>query len=309
MARGEPRTPGTATLFGAATLIWGSTWLAIKYQLGSVAPEASVAYRFVLAAMLLGAWCLATGRSLRFTARAHGFIALQGALLFGLNYVGVYWAEEHAPSGLVAVLFTTIVFMNPIGARLVFGAPLEARTLFAAALGVTGVALLFAPEIAQTRAGGDAALGVAFGLGATAIACGGNLAAMRNQRAGIDVLPGTAWGMLYGGFVAAAVATATGVAWSFDARVPYVLSLAYLSVFGSVIAFGSYLTLLKKVGPGTTSYVNVGTPVVALVLSTFFEGYRWTWVSALGVLLAVVANWLALRTGAAPAAAAHGGRR
>src|SRR4051812_9754288 len=133
------RTPAVSTLFLAATLIWGSTWLAIKYQLGVVAPEVSVAYRFALGALMLGAWCLATRRSLRFSARQHVFIALQGALLFGLNYVGVYWAEQYATSGLVAVLFSTIVFMNPIGARMVFGTPLAARLLFAAALGVTGV--------------------------------------------------------------------------------------------------------------------------------------------------------------------------
>jgi drug/metabolite transporter (DMT)-like permease len=282
-------------LFAASTLIWGSTWLAIKFQLGSVAPEASVAYRFVLAAVLLAAWCLATGKSMRFTRAQHAFIALQGGLLFGLNYVGVYWAEQHATSGLVAVLFSTIVFMNPIGARFAFGNPLAARTLLAAALGVTGVALLFLPELRQARAGGDAALGIAYGLGATAIATAGNLVAVRNQRSGLAVLPSTAWGMLYGGIVAAIAGAVVGVHWTFDARPAYVLSLLYLSLFGSVIAFGSYLTLLKIVGPARSAYVGVATPVVALLLSTLFEGYRWTWVSALGVLLAIVANWMAMR--------------
>lgn len=296
----EDSASGTGLLFAAAALIWGSTWLAIKYQLGGVAPEASVAYRFALSAVLLGAWCALSGRSLRFAPRQHAFIALQGALLFGLNYVGVYRAEQYATSGLVAVLFSTIVFMNPIGARIAFGAPLGARTLLAAALGVVGVALLFLPELAQARAGGDAALGVVVGLVATAIASAGNLTAVRNQRAGIPVLPGTAWGMLYGALVAAAAATAQGVPWSFDPRAGYVLSLAYLSVFGSVVAFCAYLTLLKKVGPGLAAYVGVAVPIVALALSTLFEGYRWSWTAALGVVLAVVANWIALRS-AAPA--------
>ena len=123
-------------LFAISTFIWGSTWLAIKFQLGAVAPEASVAYRFGIAALLLGAWCAATGRSLRFDRKQHAFIALQGALLFGFNYVSVYWAEQYATSGLVAVLFSTIVFMNPIGARWLFGSPLTLRTLVAALLGV-----------------------------------------------------------------------------------------------------------------------------------------------------------------------------
>src|SRR6516225_7327754 len=106
--------PSAVTLFAAATLIWGSTWLAIKYQLGVVAPEVSVAYRFLLGAIVMAAWCAFTRRSLRFGLRSHLFIALQGVLMFGLNYVGVYWAEQYATSGLVAVLFSTIVFMNPI---------------------------------------------------------------------------------------------------------------------------------------------------------------------------------------------------
>ena len=292
---------GIGTLFAAATLIWGSTWLAIKYQLGVVAPEVSVAYRFLIAALMLGAWCAFTGRSLRFTPRQHRFIALQGSLLFGLNYVGFYWAEQHATSGLVAVLFSTLVFMNPIGARIFFGKPLGARTLPAAALGVAGIALLFLPDLRAAGAGGDAALGILLGLGSTVIASGGNLAAARNQRASIGVLPGTAWGMFYGAIVAALAALAHGVPWTFDPSVAYVASLLYLSLFGSVVAFVAYLTLMKKVGPARSAYVGVATPVVALLLSTLFEGYRWTWISALGVVLAIAANWIALRP-AAPAA-------
>lgn len=284
-----------AVLFAISTLIWGSTWLAIKYQLPTVAPEVSVATRFGIAAALLAAWCALTGRSLRFDARAHRFIALQGALLFGLNYVMVYEAEQYAASGLVAVLFSTIVFMNPIGARFVFGTALTLRTLVAAMLGVLGVALLFVPELTQARNGGDVARGIALGLGATVVATGGNLAAMRNQRAGIPVFPGTAWGMAYGASTAALVALAQGAAWRVDLTAPYVVSLMYLATFGSVVAFGAYLTLLKQVGPGRASYVGVATPIVAMLLSTLFEGYRWTHLGAFGVVLAIAGNWLALK--------------
>ena len=119
------------------TAIWGSTWLAITYQLGDVAPELSVAYRFGLAAIVLFAWCAATGRSLRFSAREHGYLAALGVMLMGLNYIGIYWSERFVTSGLVAVLFSTIVFMNPVGMRLAFGTPLSTRTLIAATMGVT----------------------------------------------------------------------------------------------------------------------------------------------------------------------------
>src|SRR5678815_1696799 len=128
-------------LFAISSVIWGSTWLAIKFQLRSVSPDVSVAYRFALAALLLGGWCTLTRRSLRFDARTHAFLALQGSLLFGFNYVGVYWAERYATSGLVAVLFSTIVFMNPIGARWLYGTPLASRTLVAAAVSYTHLTL------------------------------------------------------------------------------------------------------------------------------------------------------------------------
>ncbi len=286
---------GTTGLFAISAAIWGSTWLAIKYQLGVVAPEVSVAYRFALAALLLALWCAYTGRSLRFPLREHAWLAAFGVTLFGLNYVGVYWSEQYVASGLVAVLFSTIVFMNPIGMRLAFGTPLFARTFVAATLGVVGVALLFLPELAQASHGGSAAYGVAFGIGATLIASVGNIIAMRNHNAGVPTFPATVWGMTYGALTAALAAIVHGAPWTFDASTGYVLSLAYLSVFGSIVAFGAYLTLLKRVGGGPSAYVAITTPVIALALSTMLEGYRWTLVAALGVILAIVGNWLAMR--------------
>jgi drug/metabolite transporter (DMT)-like permease len=282
-------------LFTISTLIWGTTWLAIKFQLGVVAPDVSVAYRFGSAALVLAGWCLVTRRSLRFSAREHVYIALQGVLMFGLSYVGVYWAERYATSGLIAVIFSTIVFMNPVGAHFLFGTSVTLRTLVAAALGVTGVALLFVPELMQARHGGEAALGFIYGIGSTVIASGGNLAAMRNQRAAIPVLSGAAWGMAYGALIASIVALIAGASWTIDVRAPYLLSLAYLAVFGTVIAFGCYLTLLKMIGPGPASYVGVTTPIVAMIVSTLFEGYRWTPLAAFGVVLAIAGNWLALK--------------
>jgi drug/metabolite transporter (DMT)-like permease len=281
-------------LFLTSALIWGSTWLAITYQLGMVAPEVSVAYRFALASVCIALWCAITGASLRFSRRNHAFLAAFGATLFGLNYVAVYWAERYVASGLVAVVFSTIVFMNPIGTRFAFGTPLTARTLLAAALGVAGVALLFVPEIDAARHGGSAALGIAFAFGGTVIATAGNLIAVRNHNEDLPTFPATAWGMAYGALTAALVATVTGVPWAFDPRVGYVASLIYLAVFGSVAAFGAYLTLLKRIGAGPASFVGVATPVIALLLSTLFEGYRWTWVAVVGVVLAVIGNWLAL---------------
>lgn len=281
-------------LFLTPAMIWGSTWLAIKFQLGVVAPEISLVYRFALAGALLALWCAATDRSLRFSLRQHGYLAAQGVGMFGLNYLCVYWAEQYVTSGLVAVAFSIITFMNPIGMRLCFGTPLAARMFVAALLGVVGVALLFLPELELARHGGEVALGVGLALASSAIASAGNLVAMRNYTDGMAVFPSTALGMMYGALTSAIVATLRGVPWIFDPRAPYVLSLLYLSIAGSILAFGAYLTLLKRVGGGPAAFVSVASPVIAMVLSTMFEGYRWTWVAAVGVVLAVIGNYVAL---------------
>jgi len=284
-----------AGLFAIASAIWGSTWLAITFQLGTVAPELSVAYRFAIASTIVAAWCIASRQSLGFPRREHLWLVAMGATFFGFNYIGVYWAERYVTSGLVAVVFSTIVFMSPIGMRVFYGEALTVRTLVAAAMGVTGVALLFLPELSAARQGGSAAMGITIALVATVFAAVGNLIAVRNHRAGLPTLPVTAWGMLYGSLISFAFAAIMGVTWTFERTAGYVLSLAYLALFGSVFAFGAYLTLLKRVGAGPSSFVAVATPVIALALSTLFEGYRWTWVSAAGLVLAVFGNWLALR--------------
>jgi drug/metabolite transporter (DMT)-like permease len=292
--RGQPAraSMGSTGLFAIASLIWGSTWLAITFQLGVVAPEASVVYRFALAAAMLALWCLGTGRSLRFPLRDHAWLAAQGTFLFGLNYVCVYWAERYVASGLVAVLFSLIVFLNLIGVRVFFGTSINLRTLVGAALGVPGVVLLFWRELG--RGSTDATLGIAFGAGATVFACVGNLIAVRNQRHGVPLLPGVAWGMTYGAIGMAIVAAVARVHWSFDASPGYVLSLLYLAAFGSVIAFGVYLTLLAKIGAARAGYVGVTVPVIALLFSTFFEHYEWTLVGLAGVALCAAGNVLVL---------------
>ena len=283
-----------ATLFAIAALIWGSTWLAITFQLGVVEPEVSVVYRFALAAAILFAWCGARGQRLRFQPRTHAWLALQGSTLFGLNYVGVYLAERYVASGLVAVAFSTLVFVVPIGARLAFGTPVQARVAVGAMIGVVGIASMFLPELRVAARGGTAALGIAFALGSTVIAAIGNLVTVRLQRDQVPTLSGTAWGMGYGALTAAAIAWTGGSAWTFDWGFAYVASLVYLSVFGSIIAFGTYFKLIEHVGANRASFTAVAIPVVAMALSTVFEGYRWTTTAALGAALAFAGNYLAL---------------
>ncbi len=283
---------GPTALFAIATLIWGSTWFAITFQLGAVAPEVSVVYRFALAALFLAGWCIVTGRSLRLPLRQHAWMAAQGTLLFGLNYLAVYKAELYIASGLVAVLFSLVVFFNLLGVRIFFAAAINRRALLGAILGVSGVTLLFWRAFGQNH--GDALHGIAVAAGATVLASGGNLLAVRNQRHGIPLLPNVTWGMAYGALAIALVAAIEGTAWTFEATLGYVASLVYLAAFGSVIAFSAYLTLLGKIGAARAGYVGVAVPLVALLLSSVFEHYEWTLPALAGAAFCVMGNILVL---------------
>lgn len=292
-AEGE-RAPSWA-LFLVPSFIWGTTWLAIKFQLGTVAPEVSVAYRFGLASLVLFAWCALRGVPLRFDARTHAAVATLGALQFGLNYVAVYLSERHLTSGLVAVVFVLMVAWNIAGARLFFGTRAGPLVVAGGALGMLGVALVFWPEVARFRGVREQGVGVLTALAGTLFASAGNLWAQRLYARGVQVVPSTAWAM---GWASAAVAlwcAASGIPFAFDPSPSYVASLAYLAVFGSVFAFIAYLTLLRRVGSGPAGYVAAVIPVLAMVTSTVFEGYRWTPLALAGMALVLAGNVMVLR--------------
>ncbi|MET0595511.1 MAG: EamA family transporter [Polyangiaceae bacterium] len=282
-------------LFVLSTLIWGSTWFAIRFQLGTVAPEASVAYRFFLAALLLLGFCVVARVRLRYSRREHLLMATQGAFMFCGNYVLIYHSERFLASGLVAVVFSIIVFFNIIGMRLFFGTPIRLKMVAGAFCGVGGVALLFWPELARFEGGTNEATGLLLATVSTFIASIGNLIAAKNHKLGIPVRASTGFGMLYGALMVALWATLSGVSWTFLTTPTYLLSLAYLAVFGSVVAFVSYLTLQGDIGADRASYVGVVTPVVALTLSTVLEGYHWTAPAVAGAALCLGGNLLVLK--------------
>ena len=293
----RPTRASSLVLFVVPSFIWGTTWLAIKFQLGVVEPEVSVAWRFALAAVLMIAVCLAKGVSLRYPLRDHLQFALLGFLLFGSNYVLVYKAEQHLTSGLVAVLFSFMVFWNLLGARILFGTPAPRAVVAGAFLGVAGVALLFWPEVAGLRSGtvpGEA-LGMALAIVSTLLASLGNLHSQALFARGVGVFPATALGMAWASVLVALWCAVTGVPFSFDPRPAYVLSISYLAVFGSVVAFLSYLTLIRRIGSGRAGYTAAVIPAIAMTASTLFEGYRWTATALLGLGLVVAGTVLVLR--------------
>ncbi|HEX2789912.1 MAG TPA: EamA family transporter [Steroidobacteraceae bacterium] len=282
-------------LYTVAVLIWGSTWLVIKFQLGVVSPVVSVAWRFALAAVMLLAYSAFRRRPLIFSARDHLWIALQGVLMFGLNYIGVYLAEQYLTSGLVAVVFSIVVSMNAVGMRLFFSQPIRATTIVAALIGVVGVALVFWPELRSFSTSAEQLHGLELALGATATASLGNMVAARIHRRRLPVMQINAWAMLYGAVFVGLVALASGQRFAFDVSWPYVASLLYLSLFGSALAFGAYLTLMRRIGADRASYTAVAIPVVALLLSSVFEQMRWQFATFSGVALCVAGNVLMLR--------------
>lgn len=284
----------TSLIYAVVVLIWGTTWYVIKFQLGVVAPEVSLIYRFGLAALCLFAYARVTGSPLDLAWRDHRFVAMQGATLFCLNYWMTYLSTQYLTSGLVAVLFTSIIFFNIVNGRLILGTRIEGRVLGAAGAGVVGVALLFLPELKAAMHEPLIVRGAALALGATYLASLGNMAASRNTRASLSVVTVNAYGMAYGAAGLAVIALLRGAPLDFDPRWPYVLSLLYLSLAGTALAFGLYLALIRRIGASRAAYTSVLFPVVALVVSTLFEGYRWSMPAVVGLAVLVAGNALAL---------------
>ena len=275
--------------------IWGSTWLAITFQLGKVAAEASVFYRFLLAAALIFAYCGVRRLPLAYRAREHLWIALFGLCMFGVSYVFVYYAEEHVVSGLVAVGYSASPLLGLLGMRAFFGTPMTARLIVGSILGFVGITLVFWPEFARLRGDGDTALGAFYTALAVVISAAGAILAQRNQRAGLPLWQTMAWGMLYGSLCALAMALGGGKALDFEPTPAYVLSLLYLAILGSVVAFACYLTLLNRIGAARAGYIGVMVPIVALVISAAFEGFTWQALTWIGIAVSVAGNLIILK--------------
>ena len=281
-------------LYAAIVLIWGSTWSAIPFQLGVVAVEVSVAYRFGLAAVVLYLYAVASRRPIRLPVRAYPFVFVQGVLLFCINYILVYYGTAYLTSGVVAVLFSSILVMNAVFERLFFGKQLGARFWIAALIGISGISLIFWSEIANVGLSDKSIYGGLLVLFSTLIASLGNMAAVVNTNKGLPVVAVNAHAMAFATVLALTISAALGREFNFLLRADYIVSLLYLAVFGSAIAFGCYLALLRRIGASRASYSTVLFPIVALLISTFLEGYRWTILAVVGMLLTLAGNWLIL---------------
>jgi len=278
----------TPALYSLTVLIWGSSWLAIHFQLGNVAPEVSIVYRFILASGLLAVWCLFRGVSLRIALRHHPYLALLGLSLFSLNYLLFYYAAFDLATGLLAVIFSTMTVMNIFNSALFLKRKIQKKTVIAVAFGLTGMALVFWPEI--TASGHQALTAIGISLIATYLASIGNIVSARNQNYGLPVASANTIGMAYGALFLLAYSMGSGAPFVIDTSASYIGSLAFLALFASAIAFGCYLTLVGRIGPENAAYATVLFPIVALALSTWFEDYEWQGRALAGVGLILIGN-------------------
>jgi drug/metabolite transporter (DMT)-like permease len=279
------------TLFYLITvLIWGSTWLGIKLQLGVVDPMVSVSYRFALASVLLLSWCSLRKMNMRFTLREHSFMLLQGILLFGFNYLFFYNAELYVTSGLAAVLFSSILVMNILNGALFLGSAIDGKVVFGGTLGLIGMVLVFLPEISDFSFDNQGVRGVALCILATLFASWGNITSARNQKNRLPIIQSNAYGMGYGAFIMFVVALLSGKTFLVEMSVAYLGSLFYLAIFGSIVAFGCYLSLVGTIGADRAAYSTLLFPLVALAISTVCEGYEWSVASLFGVFFIILGN-------------------
>jgi drug/metabolite transporter (DMT)-like permease len=283
------------TAIAICTLAWGTTWFVITFQLGVVDPVVSLAYRFALATALLFGWCAARGLPLRLSVTQHGAACGIGLFTFGIDYAFVYLAETRISSAVVAVMFATLALVNLAVFRVVLRQRAPLRAWLAASLGGAGVAMLSWSEIVNAHLDARARGGFAMACIAIVAASLGNVFAHRGETAGAPVAGLTAWAMAYGTLLLALYALALQRPWLFDPSLGYVASLVYLALIGSVVAFLFYYGLARRRGYAAATYVTALTPVVAMTVSSVFEGKSWSPMALGGLALVLIGQWLLLR--------------
>lgn len=284
----------TTSLYALTVLIWGSTWLAIYFQLGEVPVNVSVFYRFALAAILLLPWMWLTGKLQKTDASDHKFMVLQGACLFSLNFICFYNATQYITSGLVAVVFSLATIYNAINNSVFWKESIPPKVILAGVIGTTGLILLFLPELLGENSNKGVSTDILKGLLLAALGTYffslGNMISKRHSLKGIKPLTTNAYAMAYGAIILIGILIVTGQPLVMDTSPQYLGALVYLSVFGSIIGFTAYLTLVARLGANKAAYATVMFPVVALLLSSWFESYQWQVTSFVGLGLTMIGN-------------------
>ena len=282
--------------FAVITLIWSSTWLVITGQLGAVPPTWSVAYRFAIGSATMFVFAALSGESLRIGRHGHWLAFAFGIPQFCLNYNSVYFAEQYVTSGLVAVVFALLLVPNSLLAWFFLGHRVSRRFVLGSLVAVAGVVLLFVQELGSSRAPPhNVLIGVGLAvLGVLSASVANIIQASEPLR--VRSLPAMiAWGMAYGTAINAAVSMLFFGPPVFVPSAAYVAGLLYLGVIASALAFSLYFAVMREIGPGPAAYSSLIIPIIAMLLSTAFEGYRWSWLAVAGGALTLVGLFIALR--------------
>ena len=281
-------------LYAAVVFLWGTSWIALHMQLGVVAPEVSLFWRFSIATLIMAAWVILTRTPMRYAARDHLRFAGLGLTIFSLNFLFFYYGGLSTPSGLLAVVFSLASVFNMLLAAAFFGQRPDGRRIFAAVLGFAGVGLMFAPQLMGANLSGPAFYGLLLCIGGTISFCLGNMVSLTNQRRGIPIAAATTWGMAWGTLFLLVFSLARGQTFTIEPTWHYLGALAWLATFASVLAFAAYMTLLRRIGPARAGYSTVLYPVVALAISTVVEDYIWTPAALVGLASVIVGNLVML---------------
>ena len=285
-----------ALLYFVVLLAWGSSWFAISFQLGDVAPQVSIVWRFLLASIILFIWCYFRDLKLSFPWRDHLSWLLLGFFLFCVNYICAYFGTFYLASGLVCLIFSTLTLFTVFNGFVFFKKPIRLPILVGALVGIAGLSIIFSNEISSTDWSLESGVvkGFLWMLLATFFASIGMLLSGQFQARKMPLVQSNAFSMLYGSLILVFYIAVSDVSFSFNTSYSYVISLVYLALIASVIGFGVYLKLVGNIGADKASYVNIFTPTIALLLSTLFENYEWSWVGLIGVLLIIIGNIIVL---------------
>lgn len=280
-------------LYLLTVMIWGTTWIAISFQLGVVPAPVSIAYRFWIAAAVLLLSLIIARKPLLPPRQAWRYLLAQGIALFCLNFLCFYYASQWVTSGLEAVVFSTAPLWNAINGRLFLGRPIRPQVMVGALLGLGGIVLLFAPQMAGHWHDSKALAGLGLTLCGTLCFSCGNLLSSRMQSLGLTPWLTNTWAMLIGSTTLGVAALALGMPFALEPTTRYVGALLYLAIPGSVIGFTAYLMLVGRIGADRAAYSTVLFPIVALTVSTVYEGYHWTPLALGGLALVLSGNLLA----------------
>ncbi len=285
----------TIFLFISTLIVWGPTWYIIKFQLGIVDPMTSVFYRFFLSSIIILIFCILKKINLIFTLKEHFFIAALGISLFNINYVLFYLSTVHLISGFVALCFSSILFMNVVN-NIIFKRKFpKIMTLVGGFIGTLGLLFIFYDEIINFELSKSTSIGILLGVLATYFASIGNLISEYTSKIKLNVVAVTGYGMLYGSITLLIYLLITGTELNFDFSYRYIISLLYLSIFGSVFGFILYLSVIKNIGANDAAYIAIIMPLIALIISTIFEGMIWNLNLYTGSFLVLIGNILILK--------------